>query len=67
VKQATEDYQQRDSLKAKEGIFKGYQEQLTRYKELNNALLAANANHKSALDKKSELEEPTHSTGHILF
>lgn len=67
VKQATEDYQQRDSLKAKEGIFKGYQEQLTRYKELNNALLAANANHKSALDKKSELEEQDKTIGQALI
>jgi hypothetical protein len=49
--------------------FKGYQEQLTRYKELNNALLAANANHKSALDKKSELEEQdkTHGFCQRLF
>ena len=56
VDKATEEYQQRDSLKAEESKFNGYLDKLTSYQALKKASSKASKKHETAVNNKLELE-----------
>lgn len=57
VDKATEEYQQRDSLKSEESKFNGYLDKLMSYQALKEASSTASKNHETAVNNKAELEK----------
>ena len=66
VAQATEDYKQRDALKAEETMVGGYKVKLAAYQSLKDASLAADKKHTEAINQKTLLEKQTLDISQVL-
>jgi len=66
VEQATEDYKQRDDLKAEQTRVDGYKAKLASYQVLKEASLAADKNYTEAINKKAVLEKQILDISNVL-